>query len=615
MEHYFGKILHQRYRLTHKIGHGGMATVYLAEDQDRMNQPVVIKQNDHSASPAERTQFEKEAQTLIEASADPQCPRRIPLFHAYFCESEEGWDGQYLVMNYIPGEDLESLMTRLGRPLQYAEALFWLDQVMEVLEFLHNHQPPIFHRDIKPSNIRIAAKDSSAYLVDFGIAGTSRQAFVTSGFSPPEQYRGLDKCDARSDVYALGATLYALVMGHNPPDARARQSGTALPPLDAQRVQSQTGQEAIERALQLDPNQRFSSISEMRALLKPDVPPAPPSLRVVVQPPVQLVMPPTISPRQTSAWWSDPGARMMQMTLIGGNRLITGASIQTGRPSGVKLWEIVRWDMPAQLLDTGAHQEGITCVTASRDGTRVASGDWLGVINVWNIRGNRLHLERRYDRGHRGAITALAFSPDGTLLASASSPPEGIVQLWEIHRQDPTPIVLARNLWARGLAFSPDGQWLAMACDNQVRLWNMRTGTEEQTRVAEMSQFGGLVNTVVFSPNGDLLAAAGADRLIHLFDLRDRKTRAVLAPGQWQRHDVAGMHAGEILHLAFSPNADYLAGAGDSTQVSIWDIARDRRAPPVGPFPEEAVGVSFGAYWYLLVVALKNGIISLVRLL
>jgi serine/threonine-protein kinase len=108
-------------------------------------------------------------------------------------------------------------------PLPPQEAVQWLLQVLDAVQYLHSQNPPIIHRDIKPANIKLSP-DGRAYLVDFGIAkvlraGNRTQAgarAVTPGYSPPEQY-GTAPTDQRSDIYALGATLYFAVTGRVPP--------------------------------------------------------------------------------------------------------------------------------------------------------------------------------------------------------------------------------------------------------------------------------------------------------------------------------------------------------------------------------------------------------------
>jgi serine/threonine protein kinase len=186
--------------------------------------------------------------------------------------------GQYLVMDFVEGEDLGQMVERVGGPLPEAQVLDWAEQLCDALVYLHNQDPPIIHRDIKPANIKLTPS-GKVMLVDFGIAKvydpnvetTMGAKAITPGYSPPEQY-GLGATDARSDLDALGATLYDLLTGQPPPPSvNALMGGTAAPaavqtlnPAVSPRVSA-----AIERAMQLKLEQRFGSATEMKAALRP----------------------------------------------------------------------------------------------------------------------------------------------------------------------------------------------------------------------------------------------------------------------------------------------------------------------------------------------------------
>jgi formylglycine-generating enzyme required for sulfatase activity/predicted Ser/Thr protein kinase len=296
-----GTVLEGRYRIAALLGEGGMSRVYLA-DAVRLGVRVALKEN-LQTDPQSRTQFEREAQILARLS-HPNLPRVTD----HFADVTTG--RQYLVMDYVEGEDLEAMVKRVGL-LPEATALAWVQQILYALEYLHSQMPAVIHRDIKPANIKITPQ-GKAVLVDFGIAkmhdptrGTLTGArAVTPGYAPPEQY-GL-RTDARSDIYALGATLYTMLTGRVPPEAPLRASGDVLiPPRQLVPALSSRTEGAILRAVELQPTRRWQTASEFRAgLTAPVVQPPPPiSATVPAQPPSA----PTVSP-----WaWAVGGAGAM----------------------------------------------------------------------------------------------------------------------------------------------------------------------------------------------------------------------------------------------------------------------------------------------------------------
>jgi len=204
-----GTVLINRYRIVKRVGQGGFGAVYRAWDLSLL-QPVALKENSGGGMEAQR-QFEREAQ-LLAGLRHANLPRVIDHFVL-------PGQGQYLVMDFVEGKSLSDLLVERGGPLDEAEVLPWIRQVADALEYLHTRTPPIIHRDIKPDNI-IITQEGQAILVDFGISKvyeaskstTIGARAVTPGYSPPEQY-GRGRTDARSDVYALGATLYTLLTG------------------------------------------------------------------------------------------------------------------------------------------------------------------------------------------------------------------------------------------------------------------------------------------------------------------------------------------------------------------------------------------------------------------
>src|SRR5881227_2370976 len=217
-----GTILQGRYRIVRQLGQGGMGAVYEAVDE-RLDTTVALKETLFTDERL-RKQFEREARLLARLHH-----QALPRVSDHFAEV----DGQFLVMQYIPGEDLFEMQSQRHGPFPQEDVLRWADQLCDALDYLHTQDPQIIHRDIKPQNLKLTTR-GQVVLLDFGLAKgsagqltavtTSASIFgYTPNYAPLEQVQGMGT-DSRSDLYALGATLYHLVTNVKPPDALSRAS-------------------------------------------------------------------------------------------------------------------------------------------------------------------------------------------------------------------------------------------------------------------------------------------------------------------------------------------------------------------------------------------------------
>jgi serine/threonine protein kinase len=282
-----GTILRNRYKIIELVGQGGMGAIYRAEDLRLEGRYCAIKEvqpeprADSSMLAQAREQFSREASTLARLD-HPNLPKVSDYFSKGDCD--------YLVMDFVPGRELKEIMdeARLqSRFLDEKEVLTWADQLCQALEYLHGQDPPVLHRDIKPSNIKLTPA-GAVKLVDFGLVKllvpddartiTILQGRGTVQYTPLEQYGGdTGHTDVRSDIYSLGATLYHLLTGQPPPDAKQRflEPDSLLPPCSLNPDLSPQTERALLKALEMHPNQRPSSVSEFRAELLAQSPTAP----------------------------------------------------------------------------------------------------------------------------------------------------------------------------------------------------------------------------------------------------------------------------------------------------------------------------------------------------
>jgi len=285
-------ILNQRYRILSILGQGGMGSVYKAMDEV-LGVEVAVKENLFLSDEYSR-QFEQEARILA-GMRHPNLPRVGDYFYIT-------GQGQYLIMDYIDGEDLRERIDRLGCVPEKDVVLIGIE-ICNALTYLHNRPSSVLHRDIKPGNIKITPT-GEVVLVDFGLAKvvegdqvtrTGARA-MTPGYSPPEQY-GTARTDVRTDIYSLGATLYAALTGLIPEDALERATGRVkLTPL--RQIKSNISRKlanVIEKALSVEPENRFQSAEEFKLALgaainaleytqsRPHIIPAPPKDRIPSQ--------------------------------------------------------------------------------------------------------------------------------------------------------------------------------------------------------------------------------------------------------------------------------------------------------------------------------------------
>lgn len=215
-----GTLLVDRYKITKRIGGGGMGSVYLAEDQNLANRPVAVKEMvemfaDDSARTKAIEDFKREAELLARLDHPS-----IPTIYQYFFDTERG--RYYLVMKYIDGGDLAARQRTMGGKVDEATVTKWAIDTCDVLDYIHSQTPPIIYRDLKPANLMIDARTNRVMLVDFGIARfvapTQKgvTAIGTMGYAPPELFAG--NVQPQSDIYSLGATVFHLLTGVDPQD-------------------------------------------------------------------------------------------------------------------------------------------------------------------------------------------------------------------------------------------------------------------------------------------------------------------------------------------------------------------------------------------------------------
>ncbi len=268
-----GTTLQQRYKIDKQIGQGGMGAVYVATDS-RFGSTVAIKE---TLCPGDnyRKAIEREAR-LLNSLKHVALPKVTDHF-------EEG-DSMFLVMEYIPGEDLCCVLDEQGQPFPVGEMLKWGDQLLDALDFLHNQEIPVIHRDIKPQNLKLTPQ-GQVILLDFGLAkgnptDANHQTTAKSIFGYSRNYASLEQIqgtgtDPRSDLYSLAATLYHLMTGVAPEDALTRAMSVLSQkpdPLQAASIVNPAVPRGVagvlQKALDLNASERPASAAEMRQMFR-----------------------------------------------------------------------------------------------------------------------------------------------------------------------------------------------------------------------------------------------------------------------------------------------------------------------------------------------------------
>jgi serine/threonine-protein kinase len=274
-----GEVLRERYQIRERIGQGGAGSIYLADDLRLEGRLCALKEVEYDRLLPEKTRQEARDQFLREATILARFDHpNLPKVSDFFSSGPR----DYLVMDYVPGDDIRKIMMearRTGAFLPEEQVLGWARQLADALDYLHSQEPPVVHRDIKPSNLKITPT-GHLKLVDFGLVKimspdqemtiTVIQGLGTALYTPLEQY-GSDEIhtDARSDIYSFGATFYHVLTNEPPVDARKRfiQPASLLPPRQLNPVLASRTEQAILWAMSLHPDDRPESIKALTNFL------------------------------------------------------------------------------------------------------------------------------------------------------------------------------------------------------------------------------------------------------------------------------------------------------------------------------------------------------------
>ena len=511
-----GLILNHRYRIVKLLGQGGFGAVYRAWDMN-LSRPCAVKENLDASAEAQQ-QFGREATIL----ANLNHPNLARVTDYFFLPGQ----GQYLVMDFVAGQDLQQLLEEAGAPLPEVQALDWITQVCDALVYLHDQNPPIIHRDIKPANIKITPA-GKAILVDFGIAKIYDQNLkttvgaraVTPGFSPPEQY-GMGKTGPRSDIYALGATLYTLLTGQAPLESIDRTVGkTLLAPRALNPAISAAAEQAILGAMEMVPAARLSSAGQFANLLAEPlfVQNAQPTYgaQPFVAPVAAIPVKPVIKmPIMLAAG----GLMLLSLVFLGARSLNNLRNPPISTPNVVAVIPERTQTSTASALPGGVQSANFSptpspTVTLTPTPSQTATPGPARAIVYASIQAGNFEIMRmQIDGSEKVNLTnnssndlEPACSPDGEKIAFASKR-DGNYEIYVMNSDGSGAASLTSHPGEdRTPTWSPDGGWIAFYSnrDGSHQIYKMRPDGSQVTRLTGDPGYNGFP---AWSPDGQWIA-------------------------------------------------------------------------------------------------------------
>ncbi|MEG4809466.1 serine/threonine-protein kinase [Microcoleus sp. F8-D3] len=578
-------LLQGRYRIVAPLGGGGFGRTFEVDDNgSRKVLKVLLKEH-----PKAVELFKQEADVLVRLR-HPGIPKVDRDGYFTFSPAHTTESFHCLVMEKIAGANLQDWLKHRGRPITQEQAVNWLKQLSEILDQVHRLN--YFHRDIKPHNI-MCKPNGQLVLIDFGTArevsatyfakvgqGQNVTGIVSPGYTPPEQTNG--KAVPQSDFFALGRTFVYLLTG-KPPTAFPEnpRTGRLMWRKGAPQV-SDAVANVIDYLMAPFPGNRPQSPQMvLQCLEEINLDGAesqlPTQLPTTGQTKLRTTSGAPEAKKQTSVNRLRPlnsGLNKTQKDVFDWKKkLLAGTAVLMLGIGASQIYGSLRYGVfPAnpvwllsslpssQFLQKSLDNKGnVNAIALSPDGQTLVSASF-GTIRIWNARTGRL-LRPLYSVHSKKSVNTLAVSPDNSILASGGD--DNNVILWDLKTGRRMRTISAHAAAVNTIAFSTDGKTLASGSnDKTVRLWDVRTGR----RLRTLSGHAGGVNAIALSRDGKTLASGSQDKTVRLWNLDSGEVRRIITG-----------HGGPVNAVAFSPNGQIVASASTDNTIRLSNVRDGKR--------------------------------------